>query len=107
MYVFVTDSFAQTLDPILATELRNALNRHDIFELAIDDGLQNIINAPHHLPCLTHVIQLSVNAFLQELKIGAKNDDVVNIQWNEEDKELKEKGLLRTLEKVSYYKIVS
>jgi hypothetical protein len=37
---------------------------------------------------------------LRELKIDAKNDDVVGIRWNDDDKNLREKGLTRTLEKV-------
>ena len=80
MYVFLTDCLAQTLDPSHARELQDTLNNYDVFELTIDDGLQDIINTPHHLPCLTHVIQLGVNAFLRELKIEAKNDDIVDIQ---------------------------
>lgn len=100
MYVYVTDSLAQTLDPGVAHGLREALNTHDFFEHAMDSGLQAILSTPHHLPCLTHVIQLAVNAFLCELKIDAKNDDVVGVRWDDDDKNLKEKGLIRTLEKV-------
>lgn len=67
----------------------------------MDNHLHAILSSPHHLPCLTHVIQLAVNAFLRELKIDAKNDDVIDIHWNDHDKHLKGKGLLRTFEKVS------
>lgn len=102
MYVYLTDSLAQTLDPDVARGLREALNTYDFFEHAMDSGLQAILSTPHHLPCLTHVIhiQLAVNAFLRELKIDAQNDDVIGIRWNDDDKDLKEKGLIRTLEKV-------
>lgn len=79
MYVYVTDSFTQTLDPGVAHGLWEALNTYDFFEHAMDSGLQAILSTPHHLPCLTHVIQLVINVFLCELKIDAKNDDVVGI----------------------------
>lgn len=101
MYIFLTDYLAQTLDSNQAAELHNILGQEDVFDLIVEKDLQHVFNTPHHLPCLSHVIQLAVNAFLHELKIDAKNDDIVNIQWNEEDKYIKEKGLLRTLEKVS------
>ena len=93
MYVFLIDNLVQTLDPSHARELQDTLNNYDVFELTIDDGLQDIINTSHHLSCLTHVIQLDINAFLHELKIKAKNDDIVDIQWNENDKHLKKKEI--------------
>jgi hypothetical protein len=37
---------------------------------------------------------------LRELKIDAQNDDVIGIHWNDDDKNLREKGLIHTLEKV-------
>ena len=100
MFVYVTDSLAQTLDPDVAHGLRETLDTHDFSKHAMDSGLQAILSTPHHLPCLTHVIQLAVNAFLRELKIDAQNDDVIGIRWNDDDKNLREKGLIRTLEKV-------
>lgn len=100
MYVYLTDSLVQTLDPDIARALQATLNKDDVFEHVMDNGLQAILSTPHHLPCLTHVIQLAVNAFLHELKIDAQNNDVIGIQWNDDDKHLKEKGLIRTFEKV-------
>lgn len=100
MYVYLTDSLVQTLDPDVAHGLQETLDTHDFSKHVMDSGLQAILSTPHHLPCLTHVIQLAVNAFLRELKIDAQNDDVIGIRWNDDDKNLKEKGLIRTLEKV-------
>ena len=80
MYVFLTDSLAQTLNSSHAMKLQDTLNNYDVFELIIDNGLQDIINTSHYLSCLTHVIQLDVYVFLYELKIKVKNDDIIDIQ---------------------------
>ena len=80
-------------------ELSVALQSDNLFSQVYDHDLQQLLVMPQHLPCLTHVIQLAVNAFLQELKIEAHNDDVV-FQWHSDERQIKEQGLLQTLEKV-------
>ena len=80
-------------------ELSVALQSDNLFSWVYDHDLQWLLVMPQHLPCLTHVIQLAVNAFLQELKIEAHNDDVV-FQWHSDERQIKEQGLLQTLEKV-------
>jgi hypothetical protein len=56
MYVHLTDSLVQTLDPDVAHGLQETLDTHDFSKHAMDSGLQAILSTPHHLPCLTHVI---------------------------------------------------
>ena len=39
-----------------------------------------------HIPCLSHVIQLSLKALVEEMKITAKNEKVITV-WKEEEEE--------------------
>ena len=66
-------------------ELSVALQSDNLFSQVYDHNLQQLLVMPQHLPYLTHVIQLAVNAFLQELKIEAYNDDVV-FQWHSDER---------------------
>jgi hypothetical protein len=67
----------------------------------IDPELLTIIKNQHHIPCLAHVIQLSVTALLKRLSIEASNDDISYTWENGEENLAAHHGISRTLEKVS------
>ncbi|KAL4811575.1 hypothetical protein BDW67DRAFT_189653 [Aspergillus spinulosporus] len=69
----------------------------------LDPEVQKLCSIPTHIPCLAHVIQLSVQSLLQQIKVNAHNDDT-EIVWEEEvDTCLAAKQELPlTLEKVSH-----
>ena len=99
MFSHLTGHLMCTINFQHQAELSIALQSDNLFSQVYDHDLQQLLVMPQHLPCLTHVIQLAVNAFLQELKIEAHNDDVV-FQWHSDERQIKEQGLLQTLEKV-------
>jgi hypothetical protein len=70
---------------------------------ALDHDLLDLIESQHHLPCLAHVIQLAVKAFLQKLKIEATNNNNQDIEWEDGEETIRERGLLGTLEKVRIF----
>jgi hypothetical protein len=86
----------QAMTKALKTQLDD--NRA-IQNAALDDDLLGLVDSQHHLPCLAHVIQLAVKAFLQKLNIEATNDDP-NLSWEDGEERIREKGLLQTFEKV-------
>lgn len=66
-----------TMFSAIASELRAQLSQGTYLHNAIvDSDLAKIIRSQHHIPCLAHVIQLSVNAFLRKLRIEAANEAV-------------------------------
>jgi hypothetical protein len=66
----------------------------------LDPLLQSIIYSQHHIPCLAHVLQLSVQALLFHLKVDAQND-VPLMQWDPSQSTItSHSGLPRSLEKV-------
>ena len=68
----------------------------------LDTELSKIINNQHHIPCLTHVIQLSVTAFLKRLQIEALND-LISFTWDDVEENLTaHHGISRTIKKVLY-----
>ena len=60
-----------------------------------------------HIPCLAHVIQLAVNAFTNELKVMAENEDFDRCISEESIEAVKkeEKGFYQILKLVSMFKI--
>lgn len=100
MYIDIAGHLIDVDDPEARKKLQDVLsNTPDLFSEAYDSEFHQLLHAPHHLPCLTHVIQLAVRAFLQELRIQSNSDDPT-AQWDDKDKTIRETGLLRTLEKV-------
>lgn len=91
-----------TMFDAMTARLKSGLDEPLLLDEAFDDDFARVLmNSLHHFPCLTHVIQLSVTAFLKQLKITPKNDDPSHV-WDEKDVEFTEQGILRTLEKVSF-----
>ena len=68
----------------------------------LDTELSKIINNQHHIPCLTHVIQLSVTAFLKRLQIKALNDSVSFTWDNIEENLIVYYSISRIIKKVLY-----
>ena len=93
------------MDPTMQNKLHQALSHDKIQSTLYKPNLTQLFDIPNHLPCLTHVIQLSVTAFLKKLKIDATNDDV-EVKWDRTDSQVnvKEQGLLQTLEKVRHHR---
>lgn len=90
MFGHLTDTLKEELKDNQSSLLLNT---------AIDPDLAAVIQAPHHIPCLTHVIQLAVNAFLDELNISPKNDEV-RFYWDSSERDKIQGGIVGTLEKV-------
>jgi hypothetical protein len=58
----------------------------DAVQITTDEmGVEGIT----HAPCLSHVIQLSLNELIRSVRIGAKNEGIITI-WND-DEEKREK----------------
>lgn len=91
-----TTMFAE-LTQILKDELNN--EHSSLLSTAVDPNFAAVLRSAHHIPCLTHVIQLSVKAFLDELRITPKNDNV-QFSWDKSESRVKQKGIIGTLEKV-------
>ena len=64
------------MDPTMQNKLHQALSHDKIQSTLYELNLTQLFDIPNHLPCLTHVIQLSVTTFLKKLKIDVTNDDV-------------------------------
>jgi hypothetical protein len=85
------------LTAMLKEQLEQRNNQ--MLTFSFDPDFRRLLESQHHLPCLAHVIQLAVTAFLRTLSIQAHNDEPT-AEWDDKDHEIKEKGLLRTMEKV-------
>jgi hypothetical protein len=92
-----------TLFQVMTKALKEQLNDNQAIQnAALDQDLLDLVESQHHLPCLAHVIQLAVKAFLQTLKIEATND-APDINWEDGEERVRETGLLGTLQKVNKY----
>lgn len=49
-----------------------------------DPEMMALLQMQHHIPCLTHIIQLVVKALLAELKVNPSNDGV-SYKWTDDD----------------------
>jgi hypothetical protein len=93
-----------TLMENLSKKLRQGIDSSShVSTRILDPEVQKLCSIPTHIPCLAHVIQLSVQSLLQQIKVNAHNDDT-EIIWEEEvDTCLAAKQELPlTLEKVSH-----
>ena len=85
MFLHLTGHLMYTTNFQYQAELSIALQSDNLFSWVYNYDLQQLLVMPQYLPCLTHVIQLAVNTFLQELKIEAHNNDVV-FQWHSDER---------------------
>ena len=76
MFSNLINSIIYTMDPTMQNKLHQALSHDKIQSTLYELNLTQLFDIPNHLPCLTHVIQLSVTTFLKKLKIDVTNDDV-------------------------------
>ena len=83
-------------------KVAQGISDYGMFQEVFDQDVRRICNSSTHIPCLAHIIQLSVNALLDTLKVSARNDDSGE-RWNDqEDKKINHTyGLPSTLEKVT------
>lgn len=49
-----------------------------------DSEMMSLLQMQHHIPYLTHIIQLVIKAFLAQLKVDPSNDDV-SYKWTDQD----------------------
>lgn len=95
------------LDRVLAVTTDNASN-NDTLVGSMQMSMQ-ALDLPNHIPivripCLAHVIQLSLKDLLAVMKLNPKNDSI-DRQWSAEQdtslKHLRKQGIIYTLAKVS------
>lgn len=88
----------------LSKNLRQGIeNSSHVSSRLLDPGVQELCSIPTHIPCLAHVIQLTVQSLLQQIKANAHNDDTEIIWDAEVDSYLAAKQELPlTLEKVRH-----
>ena len=83
--------------------LQEGMDTNHVFRnCTFDPEILLLTKSATHIPCLAHVIQLSVKALLDSVKVTAQNNDAV-AQWDEEtDPHMSDasQGLPSTLEKV-------
>lgn len=94
-------------DRVLAVTTDNASNNGTLIE-NIQESLQSL-ELPNHIPyaqipCLAHVIQLSLKALLGKVEANPKND-TEQIEWNGEKDDSTE--IVRTLNKVREFLLLS
>jgi hypothetical protein len=97
----------QIIDRVLAVTTDNASN-NDTLVGSIQTSMQ-ALDLPNHIPivripCLAHVIQLSLKDLLTMMKLNPKNESI-DRQWSAEQdmslKHLRKRGNIYTLAKVS------
>lgn len=95
------------MDRVLAVTTDNASN-NDTLVGSMQTSMQ-ALELPNHIPivripCLAHVIQLSLKGLLAMMKLTPKNDGI-DRQWSAEQdtslKHLRKRGIIYTLAKVS------
>jgi hypothetical protein len=97
------------LDRVLAVTTDNASNNNTLVE-SIQESIQ-ALELPNHtpivrIPCLAHVIQLSLKELLGLMKANPKND-TTDQQWSDSQAQSlrdyqQQQGIIYTLSKVSY-----
>jgi hypothetical protein len=91
-----------TLMDNLSSRIKESiLNSRDSGPRYTDSSVRRLLSSPPRIPCLAHVIQLSVQSLLQSIEADASNHDT-DIIWEESiDNHLAARqGLPSTLEKV-------
>ena len=88
-------------------KLSNGLSKSIAFYGVFNQEFHEITHSTTHVPCLTHIIQLAANAFLDDIKISAKNEGV-EAKWDDriDQKVFSYYRLSSTLEKVRYFIIM-
>lgn len=89
-------TMVKALEDTLWAELRQPA----ILDIALTPVLAPLVKSQVHIPCLAHVLQLSLKAMLISLNTYAKNDEVVSTWEETVDAEFTEEGIPLTLEKV-------
>jgi hypothetical protein len=91
---------------VLAVTTDNASNNTTLIE-SIQDSLQSL-KLPNQtpiirIPCIAHVIQLSLRQLLGEMEANPKNE-TTEIEWTEVDDQVtQQREIVNTLNKVSIY----
>ena len=74
-----------TLMDSLKHRLNEGLDRsHSVMSIIFDSEILKIVESPVCMPCLAHVIQLSVHALLDAIRVTARNDEI-ETHWNDEE----------------------
>lgn len=83
-------------------KLHEGLHDSIAFRSVFNQEIQDLTQSTTHVPCLAHVIQLAVNALLDQIKVTARNEEI-NAKWDDrvDGKVTSHHGLPSTLEKVS------
>jgi len=98
----------QITDRVLAITTDNASNNSTMMS-SIQDSIQSLEISDHttiiKVPCLAHVIQLSLKQLLGQMKANPKND-IAEMQWSETQDQLirsrqQKREIVDTLNKVS------
>ena len=95
-----------TLMDSLKHRLNEGLDRsHSAMSTIFDPEILKIVESPVRMPCLAHVIQLSVHALLDVIRVTARNDEIETYWNDEEDVSFSAfiEGLSSTLEKICYH----
>ena len=79
----------QTLMGAVVGRLNNSFNLNHL-----------LVDQPHHLPCLAHVIQITVHIFLQHLNIKSQDEEILTRLDDAEKRLVHSEGLSGSLEKV-------
>ena len=61
--------------------MNDGLSNTHSFQNVFDKDIHEITHSTSHVSCLAHMIQLAVHAFLDAIKVTARNDDI-DAQWN-------------------------
>jgi hypothetical protein len=60
----------------LSKKLRQGIkNSSHVSTRLLDPEVKKLCSIPTHIPCLAHVIQLTVQSLLQQIKVNAYNDN--------------------------------
>ena len=74
-----------TLMDSLKHRLNESLDRsHSVMSIIFDPEILKIVESSVHMPCLAHVIQLSVCALLDVIRVTVRNDEI-ETHWNDEE----------------------
>ena len=95
-------------DRILAIMTDNASNNNTLTKyLQHALGLGSFCAKHGHLPCLAHVIQLSLKELFGSIRIIPDNEEIMTV-WDESSLDMVrlEHGIVRTLAKVMFFFLV-
>jgi hypothetical protein len=95
----------QITNRVLAITTDNASNNNTLMS-SIQESIQSL-ELDHdttmiRIPCIAHVIQLSLNQLLGQMKANPKNE-TIEMEWTEANDQETQKDIVNTLNKVRYF----